>query len=83
MPITYTTLDSVWSTAQRLSPTDRRILVHRINNSLQETDAERKKRVAAELEALCGAWNEDTRSTEEIKESIRSVRTHNTFPTLH
>ncbi|MDE6000659.1 MAG: hypothetical protein K2H04_11415 [Bacteroidaceae bacterium] len=82
MTITTNTLDSVWSTAQRLSVADRQILINRICTSLHETESERKHRVANELEALCGAWNDDPRTTEEIKESIRSARTPNSFPKL-
>lgn len=75
-------LDSIWSKAQRLSPSERLALSRRLRDSVNETEAARQERVAAEIDRFFGGWSNDPRTTEEIMSDIRSGRTENTFPKM-
>ena len=74
------TLDSIWNKAQRLSPADKLTLSRMLQSSLNETEADRRKRVASEIDKFFGGWNCDGRSTDEIMKQIREGRTENSFP---
>lgn len=74
------TIDSVWNKAQRLSAVDRLALSRMLQESVRETELDRRKRVASEIDKFFGGWNHDERTTEEIKAQIRGGRTKNTFP---
>ena len=75
-------LDSIWSKAQRLSPSERLALSRRLRDSVNETEMARQERVTAEIDRFFGGWSDDPRTTEEIMFDIRSGRTENTFPKL-
>ena len=75
-------VDSIWSQAQRLTASERLALSRRLRESVNETEADRRERVASEIDRLFGGWSEDPRTTEEIMEKIRAGRTENTFPKL-
>lgn len=76
------TVDSIWSQAQRLTANERLALSRRLRESVNETEADRRERVASEIDRFFGGWSEDPRSTEEMMEHIRAGRTENTFPKL-
>ena len=75
-------VDSIWSQAQRLTPSERLALSRRLRESVSETESARRNRVASEIDRFFGGWSDDPRSTEEITEQIRAGRTANTYPTL-
>ncbi len=75
-------VDSIWSQAQRLTASERLALSRRLRESVNETEADRRERVASEIDRFFGGWSEDPRTTEEIMEKIRAGRTENTFPKL-
>ncbi len=74
------TIESVWNKAQRLSAADRLALSHKLQESVKETENERKNRVASEIDKFFGGWKHDNRTTDEIMSQIRADRTKNTFP---
>ena len=73
-------IDSVWAQAQRLSPSERLALSRKLFDSISETDADRRERVAKEMGSFFGGWRSDTRSTGEIMSQIHEARTKNTYP---
>ena len=75
-------VDSIWSQAQRLTASERLALSRRLRESVNETEADRRERVASEIDRFFGGWSEAPRTTEEIMEKIRAGRTENTFPKL-
>ena len=75
-------VDSIWSQAQRLTASERLALSRRLRESVNETEADRRERVASEIDRFFGGWSEDPRTTEEIMEKIRAGRTETTFPKL-
>ena len=75
-------VDSIWSQAQRLTASERLALSRRLRESVNETEADRRERVASEIDRFFGGWSEDPRTTEERMEKIRAGRTENTFPKL-
>ena len=75
-------IESIWSKAQRLSASERLALSRRLRESVNESDVERQKRTASEIDRFFGGWNNDPRTTEEIMQQIREGRTANTFPQL-
>jgi len=75
-------LDSMWSQAQRLTAKERLTLSRRLRESVIETEAARRERVASEIDRFFGGWIHDPRTTEEITEQIRAKRTSNTYPKL-
>ena len=75
-------IDSIWSKAQRLFPSERLALSRRLRDSVNETEAARQERVAAEIDRFFGGWSNDPRTTEEIMSDIRAGRTENTFPKM-
>ena len=76
------TVDSIWSQAQRLTANERLALSRRLRESVNETEADRRERVASEIDRFFGGWSEDPRTTEEMMEHICARRTENTFPKL-
>jgi hypothetical protein len=74
-------VDSIWSQAQRLSASDRLALSRRLRESVNETEVERRERVASEIDRFFGGWSDDSRTTDEMMEHIRAGRmtvvTHN------
>jgi hypothetical protein len=60
------TVDSIWSQAQRLTANERLALSRRLRESVNETEADRRERVASEIDRFFGGWSEDPRTTEEI-----------------
>lgn len=74
------TVDSIWSLAQRLSASERLALSRRLSESVNETETDRRLRVASEIDRFFGGWSSDPRSTDEIMEQIRAKRTENTYP---
>lgn len=68
-------VDSIWSQAQRLTASERLALSRRLRESVNETEADRRERVASEIDRFFGGWSEDPRTTEEIME--KTVVTHN------
>ena len=73
-------VDSIWSQAQRLSASDRLALSRRLRESVNETEIERRERVASEIDRFFGGWSDDPRTTDEMMEHIRAGRTANTYP---
>ncbi len=73
-------VDSIWSQAQRLSASDRLALSRRLRESVNETEVERRERVASEIDRFFGGWSDDPRTTDEMMEYIRAGRTPNTYP---
>lgn len=74
------TIESVWNKAQRLSAADRLALSHKLQESVRETESERRKRVASEIDKFFGGWSHDERTVDEIMTQIREGRTKNTYP---
>lgn len=77
-----TTIDNVWAKAQRLTPSERLALSRRLAESVTETEAARRTRVAKEMDLFFGGWANDERSTDEIMAQIRAGRTKNTYPDI-
>ena len=75
-------VDSIWNQAQRLTASERLALSRRLRESVNETEAARRERVALEMDRFFGGWNHDPRTTEEMMAQIRAGRTANTYPTL-
>ena len=75
-------VESIWSQAQRLSDSERLDLSRRLRESIGETEAARRERVASEIDRFFGGWSEDPRTTDEMMKHIRASRTANTFPKL-
>ena len=73
-------VDSIWSQAQRLTSSERMALIRRLRESVSESEAARRDRVASEIDRFFGGWSDDPRTTEEITEQIRAGRTANTYP---
>ena len=67
-------VDSIWSQAQRLTASERLALSRRLRESVNETEADRRERVASEIDRFFGGWSEDPRTTEEIMETFQSPR---------
>ena len=59
-------IDNVWAKAQRLSPSERLALSRRLAESVTETEAARRERVAKEMDQFFGGWADDERTTDEI-----------------
>jgi len=76
-------IDSIWSQAQRLSASERLALSRRLRDSVSETEADRRERVASEIDRFFGGWSNDPRSTNEIMEQIRTGRTANMTVVTH
>ena len=75
-------VEKIWNQAQRLSANERLALSRRLRESVNETDAARRVRVASEIDRFFGGWGEDTRTTEEVMAQIRARRTTNTYPEI-
>lgn len=73
-------VDSIWSQAQRLTDSERLTLSRLLRESVKESEVDRRKRVATEIDRFFGGWSDDPRSTDEITEQIRSGRSANTYP---
>lgn len=73
------TLDGIWAHAQRLSLADRKVLTKMLADSLEESEADRKKRVSSEIDRFFGGWSDDPRSSEERMTEIQKARTENTL----
>ena len=71
---------SNWSQAQRLTDSERLTLSRLLRESVKESEVDRRKRVATEIDRFFGGWSDDPRSTDEITEQIRSGRSANTYP---
>lgn len=67
-------VDSIWSQAQRLTASERLALSRRLRESVNETESDRRERVASEIDRFFGGWSEDPRTTEEIMETCQSHR---------
>lgn len=76
------TVDSLWSQAQRLTESERLALSRRLRESVGETEADRRERVASEIDRFFGGWSDDPRTTDEVMNHIRAGRTANTFSKL-
>ena len=61
-------VESIWSQAQRLTASERLTLSRRLRESVSETEAARRQRVATEIDRFFGGWSDDPRTTEEITE---------------
>ena len=73
-------VDSIWNQAQRLTDSERLTLSRLLRESVKESEVDRRKRVATEIDRFFGGWSDDPRSTDEITEQIRSGRSANTYP---
>jgi len=73
-------VDSIWSKAQRLSANERLVLSRLLRESVNESEAARRERVAMEIDRFFGGWSDDPRTTGEVMEHIRAKRTANTYP---
>lgn len=69
-------VDSIWNQAQRLSPDDRLALFRRLRESVTETEAARRERVASGIDSFFGGWKDDPRSTEEIMNGLKHVKAY-------
>ena len=70
--------DNVWTKAQHLSPSECLALSCRLTESVAETEAARRERVAKEMDQFFCGWTEDEHPTDEIMAQIRVGRTTNT-----
>jgi len=75
-------VDSIWRQAKHLSASDRLALSRRLRESVGESEADRRERVASEIDRFFGGWSDDPRTTDEMMNHIRAGRTANTFPKL-
>lgn len=73
------TLNGIWAHAWRLSLEDRRTLSKMLADSLEESESDRKRRAAADIDKFFGGWANDPRSAEELMSEIRESRTKNTL----
>lgn len=74
------TIESIWNKAQRLSAADRLALSRKLQESVNEDEKSRCKRVASEIDKFFGGWSNDERTTDQIIQQIHEGRTQNTFP---
>ena len=75
-------VDSVWATAQFLTPDEKIDLSNRLLESAGRSEEERKKRAEEKIDRFFGGWCGDGRTPDDVMAQIRGARTHNTYPTI-
>ncbi|MDD6001523.1 MAG: hypothetical protein PUC50_04925 [Bacteroidales bacterium] len=75
-------VDSIWATAQFLTPDEKIDLSKRLLESASQTEEERRKRAEEKIDRFFGGWSGDGRTPDEVMAQIRGARTNNTYPSI-